>query len=227
MKENYVEYILADCKGDRISRTCITHAITDAFIMAAKAKFCGQRYIILDQGNIIYALRDYLNEQRESAFSEDAKKLYDRCTSKVDDMFSQKWNRINVSYDELFELLVDINWLVSSIWTAEKKQRVDIPLEKNMEVVHTRLRDALENNFRQQAYRYEEQCGYIEESAKVKNQFFSGLCFDPEVQKYIPLSTYEREELLRQLRDLSVQKMTLYYALTATLIKSEKIRRVH
>ena len=225
MRESYVEYILGECKSDRISHYCTAYATADDFIAAAKSGFCGKRYI-LGQGNIIYALRNYLDERRGTDFSEDAKKLYNRCVSRTDDMFSLNRERKNVNYDELFELLVDVNWLVASIWTAQKKQRVNILLERNIDAIHTRLRNALENDFRQQAYWYEEQCGYIEESGKLRNQLFQGMCSNPEVQQYIPMSADERDKVLRQAKDCSVYALALYYALTATLVKSEEIRRM-
>ena len=225
MRESYVEYILGECKSDRISHYCTAYATSDDLIQAAKSEFCGKRYI-LGQGNIIYALQNYLDEQRETVFSQDAKKLYNRCVSRTDDMFSLNRDRKNVNYDELFELLVDVNWLVASIWTVQKKQRVNVPLESNIDVIYTRLRNALENDFRQQAYWHEEQCGYIEEAGKLKNQVFPGLCFSPEVQQYIPMSADERDKVLRQAKDNSVYALALYYALTATLVKSEEIRRM-
>lgn len=224
MRESYVEYILADCKCDRISCVCAAYDSTDDLIMAAKSGI--RKSYILGQGNIVYALRNYLRKQKKIVFSVDARKLYNRCLSKTDYMYHQNENRTDIDYDELFELLVDINWLVASICTAERKQSLDVPLERNMAVIYTWLRDALENDFRQQAYWYEEQCCYIEESGKLKNQFFPGLCSSQEIQHYIPMNVYEREDAIKQARNNSVQTMALYYALTATLIKSEKIRRM-
>lgn len=224
MRESYVEYILADCKCDRISCVCAAYDSTDDLIMAAKSGI--RKSYILGQGNIVYALRNYLRKQKKIVFSVDARKLYNRCLSKTDYMYHQNENRTDIDYDELFELLVDINWLVASICTAEGKQSLDVPLERNMAVIYTWLRDALENDFRQQAYWYEEQCCYIEESGKLKNQFFPGLCYSQEIQHYIPMNVYEREDAIKQARNNSVQTMALYYALTATLIKSEKIRRM-
>lgn len=224
MRESYVEYILADCKGDRISCVCKAYVSTNALITAAKSGI--RRSYILGQGNIVNALRNYLREHAGSDFSVDAQKLYNRCSIKTDNMYRRNENRTDIDYDELFELLVDINWLVASIWTAEIKQSSDVPLERNMAVIHTLLRDSLENDFRQRAYWYEEQCSCIEESGKLRNQFLPGMCSNPEVQHYIQMSTYEREAVLRQTRNHSVQALALYYALTATLIKSEEIRRM-
>lgn len=224
MRESYVEYILADCKGDRISSVCAAYDSTDDLIMAAKLGI--RKSYILGQGNIVYALRNYLRKQAKIAFSVDARKLYNRCSIRTDYMYHQNENQTDIDYDELFELLVDINWIVGSIWAAERKYSSDVLLERNMAVIHTRLRDALENNFRQRAYWYEEQCSYIEESGKLKNQFLPGLCSNPEIQHYIPMSAYEREDAIRQTINHSVQALALYYALTATLIKSEEIRRM-
>ncbi len=225
MRESYIEYILGDCKGNRISHYCTAYATTDDFIAAAKAGVCGRRYI-LGQGTIIYAMQNYLDEQRGTVFSEDAKKIYDRCVNRTDCMYRQNRTQTDINYDEMFELLVDVNWLVASIWAAGRKQGVDVPLERNMAVVHTRLPNVLENDFRKQAYWYEEQRGYIEEAGKLKNQLLPGLCFSPEVQQYITMSTDERDKILRQAKDRSVYALALYYALTATLVKSEEIRRM-
>ncbi len=222
MRESYVEYILADCKCDRISCVCAAYDSTDDLIMAAKSGI--RKIYILGQGNIVYALRNYLRKQKKIVFSVDARKLYNRCLSKTDYMYHQNENRTDIDYDELFELLVDINWLVASICTAERKQSLDVPLERNMAVIYTWLRDALENDFRQQAYWYEEQCGYIETAGKLKNQLFPGLCFVSDVQQYIQMSADERKEKLEQARNSSVYALALYYALTATLVKSEEIR---
>lgn len=224
MRESYVEYILADCKGDRISCVCKAYVSINALITAAKSGI--RRSYILGQGNIVNALRTYLREHAGSDFSVDAQKLYNRCSIKTDNMYRRNENRTDIDYDELFELLVEINWIVASIWTAEIKQSSYIPLERNMAVIHTRLRDSLENDFRQRAYWYEEQCSCIEVSGKLRNQFLPGMCSNPEVQHYIQMSTYEREAVLRQTRNHSVQVLALYYALTATLIKSEEIRRM-
>lgn len=224
MRESYVEYILADCKYDRIACACTAYVSTNDFIMAAKSGI--RKSYILGQGNIVNALRNYLREQAGSTFSVDAQKLYSRCSIKTDYLYRQNENRTDIDYDELFELLVDINWLVASVWIAERKQSTDVQLERNMAVIHTRLRDSLENDFRRRAYWYEEQCSCIEEAGKLRNQFLPGICSNPEVRNYIPMSTYEREETLRQTKNNSIQTLALYYALTATLIKSEKIRRI-
>ena len=116
MRESYVEYILADCKGDRISCVCKAYVSINALITAAKSGI--RRSYILGQGNIVNALRTYLREHAGSDFSVDAQKLYNRCSIKTDNMYRRNVNRTDIDYDDLFELLVEINWIVASICPA-------------------------------------------------------------------------------------------------------------
>lgn len=228
MQDTYFDHILSRYKGKSIALVSSVFPTKDKLQEAAREEFNGCRNIITDcrliDAAMLFLKNSDLGDTR--SLSVDTKIVFDRCWDRFQQMRESIRAREAVNYDFLFDTMVDCCWLASSMQYSREKNsgRINLLDDPNQIRVFLRLFLKSLHNF---AISEMNEWTRISEAMKPKWQIFMGLCPDPEVQKYLSrdLSHSDLERMLEERKDNSMNKMALFYGLTATSALAENIRR--
>ena len=231
MIQSYFEYTLEHCSENIISAVCSLYATKSELLEAAGKGFNGNNNI-LGQGLLIFAAEDLIAENGYIVFSElssDAKKLYVRCERKLKEMKQENRNYIDIDREKLFDVLVEINWLFSSKYThVQRGESGLISLLTSPSVLRIGLRKGLKEVLYETALYQKDRSEQYETAQMTRYEFLPRLHPDPQVRDLFAQGyTYSNfKDLQEQARECSINRMALFYGLTATAAKAEQIRRM-
>lgn len=221
MADTYFDYALSKCRISSISSVCRVYSTLNDLQDGATDGFNGCSNITADRRllNAVSAcVKNIINPNR---LDKDALTLYERCRERV---FSDD----RMGYDNCFDSLIDLNWLLASIQNADENNQRRVSLLIGSAKVNNYIREHLLNLYNS-AVRDNNECVYIKEAMQARRKFFSGL-YDfqfEESKKYLSqeFQYSDLEKIESEFRDESICKMSLFFGLTATAVLEQNIRR--
>lgn len=230
MKESYVEYIISQCSDLVVASVCSRFKTKEELLKAALKGINGRTYI-LGQWNILSHSFDIVDKSYIDVhrLSYDAKKLHRRIHNNFQIMKNEAKNHCYIDKERLFDALVDLNWLIASYYKYDENEHQEqIPLLDNSLQIRDELKNALDDLFYDDALYFIERSQQYESATKIGYQIFNGLHPDAEVRELYSqgYTGNDFKERKKQALDCGVKNMALYFALTATLARTEQIRRM-
>ncbi len=231
LTESYLEYCIENCEDTDIAIFSDIYKTKKDLFNAAKQGFNGCDDI-LGQGNIIIASKSVLLDEGlvcYENFNRDTRKLYDRFVHNISKLNDDNSKRIDVDKDFLFDTLVDLNWLISSLFKpiAENSVSGEIALIVSYPERCIWLKKAL-NILYNTALRDKETGEHYKEAHSGLYTIFTGAIPYREVKDYIVATNATSSDLIKQERHFyneSIEYMALYYALITTAAVYERIRK--
>ena len=231
MVQSYFEYTLKQCDDSVIPDVCIPYKTKSELLKKATTGFNGNRYI-LGRDRLVSAAAELIAENGYiviSALGRDAEKLYLRIERNIKEMEKKIWNHIDIDQERLFDILVDLNWLISSIYIHEQRgERGDISLLTSSTTICKGIKKGLSEVLYENALYEQDRSEQYETAQMTRYAFLPGMHPDPQVRDYFGQGyTYsDFKSLQEKARECSIRKMALFYGLTATAAKAEQIRRM-
>lgn len=231
MVKSYVEYILLDCDDSSVSRVSTRFKTKDEFLSSAMKGFNGKSNI-LGQGYLINSAvglageNGYLSSRN---LGRDAEKVHLRCTNHLGKMYRENRACTDVDREQMFNVLTDVNWLLSSKYFHDHKNRNGlVTLLESPIMIRIWAKNALEDVLYRTALEAGERSKQYETAQLFRYQISPLFHRDPEVramlsQGYAPS---DFKELQLKAHDESIEFMALFYGLTATAARAENIRRM-
>ena len=231
--ESYFEYCIKQCDDEDIAIFCDLYKTKAEILRVAKLGFGGCTNILV-QGYLIPAASTFLEDNGLAAYdnmNRDLRKLYDRYTCNIKKMKSDSDNRILVDNDALFDVLVDLIWLIPSLYKPYTEGEL---LEENNGLIESRdlriqwLKTALKKEAYDYAWSSMETSEHFKEAQNVKYSFFPRLIPYSEVRSFIETFGDDSSQLKRMEKGCylgSIESMSLFFGLIATAARAEKIRR--
>lgn len=223
MAGTYCEFILLQCKMHTITSVCKVVSTKGALLNISKKEFNGCKNIISDS-RLYDSLYDCIRDKNiinPNCLNIDSRIVFDRCSDFI-------LSRCIDDYNKLFDILVEINWLLASYYNSKKNGEKEIILLKNYKTRRECLKEYLWNLYNLSVEDYNE-CNYIAEALEIKGKILSGLHkFKYEESRRYLSQEYDYmylKELQREYRNISINKRTLFYGLTATAALENDIRR--
>ena len=230
MVESYFEYVLSRSTDSSLASVCSIFGNRTDLQMEALKGFNGSNYI-LGQGDLIFAAIELLSSNgyfEEFRFNQDALRILQKCRDRLNNLKDQNKQHIDVDREYLFDVLTDVNWLLSSYYynvqhnvvgkwpLLESPSRSRIWIKKALgDVIY---KEALYDKDRSEQYR----------TAQLKRyQIFRGVHPDAQVKEFFAkgYTASDFKELESQARKCSIRHMALFFGLTATAAREETIRR--
>ena len=226
---SYYEYVANQCRDEAIPLVCSFCNTKDELLHKAQEGADGNKGIF-GQGWLIAGAISCINDR--SAFNlesmnKDALIVHKRCFIRLMKMRDESRDRIDVDRDFMFDVLVELNWLLGSMEQSIEKSRSSIILMSDMTACRDSLRNALLDIY-SSAVEDHNECVYIDEALEARKRFFtrrypfhfegSKKYLSPDYQT----STIEGWRSEYQIRN--IEKMALFLGLTITAAKAEEIR---
>lgn len=227
--ESYVEYTLSRCSDTVLLSVCDLFRTKADLISAAQKGFNGTEYI-LGQGLLVLAAKDFISENGyivSDELGKDANKVLSRFYRNLMDMNAKNRQYFDIDREEMFNVLTDLNWLLSSKYYYVQKQRsgkIDLLISHSM--IRIWLKKALNEVLYEAAIYDEERCKQYESAQLTRYQIFSGCYPDQQVRELYAqgYTGSDFKELRAQAHECSIRRMALFYGLTATAERAEEIR---
>jgi len=223
MADTYFDYTLSKCRRQGISNVCEKFSTCNELIDIANSEYIRCKNITADW-RLYEALEKCFNNPEiinPQLLGKDALIIYRRCS---DSIFSE--NRLN--YDRLFDALVEVNWLLASIYNSENIKLSHVVLLSNPAIINKALKGYLHNVFKD-SIQYSLECEYIKEAKQAKKKILTGLYpFQYEESKYYVYNNFTMEELDQiwgHSKMDSLKKRSLYLGLTATAALADNIQK--
>ena len=223
MGESYFNYILSKCRKRPIGKVCQRYQLPLHLERSVKAdwiKYNG----VTDDSELMRAISHLIRKEnlvRGCDFAGDSWALYNRCYDSFFDI-DQKWkNKHGLNYDDLFDVIVDLCWLLASIQHSEYEGKRYVKLLSNLNQIRDSIKDYLEEHYKMAlTSNYDSECMGEAIAAKTEHPFFT-FRYD---YKYQDSEQYiERGYTKRELEDLKDEAecyckrcLTIYYELTIT-----------
>ena len=122
MAGTYFDYVLSKCRSQGIKRVCERYTIR-AHLQKSVTETWNDHPSILKDGDLLYALRDLFQDREMLQVCDvagDSMILYTRCKKSLDGIRTSWRNREGLDYDALFNVLVDLCWLLASKAFSER-----------------------------------------------------------------------------------------------------------
>jgi len=162
--------------------------------------------------------QDIINTSQLDA---DARIIYERCR----EVFLSD---SRIGYEECFDHLNELNWLLASIQSAKENNWRHAALLVDPVKINEFIKSYLLELYNS-AVRDNNECIYIKEALQARRKIFSGLYdFKYEESRYYLSQEFlhsDLEQMESEYKDNSICKMALFYGLTATAALAENIRR--
>lgn len=226
----YFDYVLSKCNGGSIADVCSVFLTKNDLQEAAGQEFNGCRYITADGRllNVVDACLQDSSFVNPSAMDQDSRTIYERCRKGLLQYGNVIQAKATIDYDRLFDVLVDCCWLLASIQFGQEKKEKYVNLLSDPTQISLSICRFL-SNIHDSAVQDCNECTYISEAIKARNRFFTGLYpFKYERSRTYLSREIENSDLRVWLNDYtssSIDKMRLFYGLTATSVLAEEIRR--
>ena len=232
MTDTYFDYVLSKCKTQRIRRVCERYSTREQLQKSVTETWNDHSSIIKD-GELLFALRDLFQNGklfRVCNVTGDSLIVFNRCKKSLDDIRTKWCNRGGLDYDALFNMLVELCWLLASNAVSERSGYRNVILLSNHDQLNKSLRSFLDRLYDAALKEYNESV-YIGEgiSAKSEHPIIPAL-YD---NRYEESMRYIRSDSTRsELQDTKDQyeywcnyHLALYYGLTATAALADQIYR--
>lgn len=229
--ESYFEYILAQCSDTVIPRVCFGVKTKEQLISSAQNGFNGEPYI-LGQHWLISAADDLLSVDgylTYDDFGNDGQKVHIRCKRALDEMLNENWQHIDIDKDRLFDVLVEVNWLLASKhYHVQNQKSGPVLLLGTLASVFLWTKKALNEIVLKNALCEQDRMEQYKTAQLKRYQVFRGCHPDQEVRDFYAQGyTYsDFKELQDQARNSGIRHMALFYGLTATAAFAEELRRM-
>ena len=208
MANTYFDYVLSQCRAQRISDICEVVSTRRALMEKANSGFNGCNNITADW-RLFETVKVCLDNHGiidPNTLGRDALEIYNRCRAVA---FSDG----SINYKRFFDMLVDYNWLQASIQNAKNEPSRCIDLLSDPIRMRSSLKEYLLCVYNG-AVQDNNECVYIDEAIQAKGKLFTGLF------------PFQHEESMQQdKRENSHKEMALFFGLTATAALAENIRR--
>lgn len=232
MTNTYFEYALSNCRSNVIKNVCEHYTLKNKLLESVDKEW-NMYFGITSDRSVLHSIQSLFGHEGylyREFYSGDSKHLYNRCLSVYSDiMKTWKENKI-IEYERLFDSLVDICWLIASIYNSENKNARGVILLSN----HNTIRESMKLFLKQvyiDAINNHKECSYISEGIKAKRQhIILPWLYDNEYEEsmYYIKSNMTPRELEQHMHDYAFNcttSLSIYYSLTATVALAENIRR--
>lgn len=223
MSETYFEYTLSQCRTQIIKTVCDVVPTRAALQKKAQEGFNGCRNITADRRLMETVAVCFQNPEiiNPDQLDDDCNIVFERCRRTV-------LSGENLEYEKVFDLLVEVNWLLASIQHNKARRTRNIPLLNDPKLIRDCIREHLLGLYNSAIDDYNE-CIYIDEALQARKKFFQGLYpFKYEESKrYLSLDILhsELEALRNDYQGNGICKMALFFGLTVTAALENEIRR--
>ncbi len=220
---NYFDYVLSQCRSQSIKLICEVVPTRRELIDKAAKEFNGCKNITADWRLIRAVQNCFDNSQiiNHRSLDFDTRDVFDRCYHSI-------CSKEKPSHEQLFEALVDFNWLMAAIHNSQINKCRMVRLQANHHELIKSTKDFLLEIYNNAIDEYNE-CIYIDEALKAKKKFLPHLYdFRFQESRYYAspdFTTFDLQDIKQEHHGNSIEKMSLFYGLTATAALAEDIRR--
>lgn len=232
MADSYFEYTLSKCKSSVIKTVCARYQLKQWLQKSVKEEWSNYGEITNDS-ELIYEVAELFRRGellRCCDVNGDSRIIYDRCISSILDIRINWRNGNGLDYDNLFDALADVCWMVASVYASERGRKENVILLCNQKQINESLRDYLEFLYDAAIHEHNESV-YIGEGIQAKNEHpFLRYKYEykyAESLRYInsDLTIQELENRKQLQKGFCSRHLTLYYGLTATAALADNIRK--
>lgn len=221
--ENYFEEIVSQCRMSNIKLICLRYTDLSELKKSIKTEWGSYKGITEDSRLLcsleeMFQYNEFLNEINAAG---DFKEVYDRCIKSFDELIRRWRNNKGLAYESLFDVLVDLNWVVASVDHCEKNYRRKAELLIDYEQIRWSLLSYLDSLY-VQAIKLHNESVYIGEgiTAKEEHPYFPSRYMNRyrESERYIS-SEYNKSELISlksKYKHQCIGYLAVYYGLTVT-----------
>lgn len=225
MSETYFDYILLKSKKHTIKRVCKRYQLPIQLRRSMEKDWKEYKGITndIELMSVMSELLRKKNTIEQYAFAHDSLDLYNRCASSFRDI-KQKWygnKKKQLNYNDLFNLFVDVCWLLASIQHSEKEKESRVKLLSNIDEICDSIKDYLEELY-EEAIKCHNESVFIGEgiAAKREHKLFRGL-YEYQYEQSLNYihSNYTINDLDNLKEDYEVdckRHLAVYYNLTIT-----------
>ena len=223
MADTYFNYVLSQCRIQRINSVCDVVSTRKALEEMANSAYNGCNNITADW-RLLETVKICLDNYEiidPNSLDRDSLDIYNRCRTIA---FSDG----SINYDCLFDMLVEFNWLQASINNAKKEQTKCVELLSDPIMIQYSLKEYLLGVYTVAVQDWNEYV-FISEAIQARRKLFTGIFpFKYEESKYYispDFSFSELESLQHKRRESSHKRIALFFGLTATAARAEDIIR--
>ncbi|MDF2854641.1 MAG: hypothetical protein K0Q87_492 [Neobacillus sp.] len=164
---------------------------------------------------------------RTNKLNKDAKILYRRCLKGLQKIDVASSDSYEINYCDMFEILADYIWLLSSQRYCAKRNERQTYLIDKFSQIHVQMRQIL----KEWDYQREEdvkECSVIEEALRLKRRVFCGTSSDDRIRWYLTsgMQNDELQDLIDEKKRQIGHEHYLYFAIIATSVRYEEVRSV-
>lgn len=220
MAETYFNYILSQCKLQNLRVVSSLFPTTQSLRDKAGEEFIGCKCIVSDR-ILLQSLSSFLQIDsfvKLAHYNQDAMIIYTRCK---DALLSAN----SLDYEYLFDRLVDLNWLLASIYRCNSNGQDTVSLLSDSIWLRKALRDYLTQLYND-AIQESKKTIYIQDVLQARKKIFTGLKIQyKESHKYLSFSNMELNDMLNDSKEYGIVEMALFFGLTATSFLSYNIQK--
>lgn len=231
MVESYFEYTLSQCSERIIPAVCSLYKTKEELLEEANKGLNGNDHI-LGQGLLVLAAIDFISEHGyivSSELNNDARKIHTRCERNLKKMKQENMRHIDIAREQIFNVLVDLNWLFSSKYMhVQKKQSELISLLMSPVSIRIGLKNGLRDVLYNTALYDKDRSKQYMKAQLTRYQYLHEMHPDFQVRDLFAqgYTSSDFKELQDQAYKSYTQHIALFYNLTATAAKAEQIRRM-
>ena len=229
MINSYVENILSGCRDISFQRVCEVFGSSSEMINDAK-KGCGRLSNILDQGYLIPAALCLVENSgcfKRMELSGDADIVFNRVDNKLCKMNSEIINHNILIYEDIFNVLVELNWLLASKCFYEEKRLIGKIGLINPSKRTLWEKKALKYYIYDNIVFLNDRCDQYESAQSLTFQLLPGLHPDSEVRDLYKngCTAFGFKNLQTDAQTEIIRYRALFYGLTATSVRAYEMRR--
>ena len=232
MADSYFEYTLSKCKSSVIKTICARYQLKQQLQKSVNDEWSYYDGITNDS-ELLYEVAELFRQGELLRYCDvkgDSSIVYDRCISSIRNIRIARHNGYSLDYDNLFDALADVCWVVASVYASERGRKGNVILLCNQKQINESLREYLESLYDSALHEHYESF-YIGEGIQAKNDH--PILRHRYEYKYEESLRYIHSNLtIQELKDRKQQQkgfcsrhLTLYYGLTATAALADNIRK--
>ena len=171
MADTYFDYVLSKCRSQGIKRVCERYS-TRAQLQKSVTETWNDYPSIIKDGKLLFALRDLFQNGelfRACNVTGDSLIVFNRCKESLDDIRTNWRNRVGLNYGTLFNVLVDLCWLLASNAFSERNGYRTVVLLNNHDQLNESLRSFLDFLY-DVAIKNHNESVYVGEGINAKNE---------------------------------------------------------
>ena len=196
MADSYFDYVLSKCGLQRIRRVCKRYT-TRAQLQKSVTETWNDHPSIIKDADLLYALSDLFQDREMFRVCDvvgDSLIIYNRCKDSLNDIRTNWLNKQGLDYDALFNVLVDLCWLLASNAFSERNGSRIVTLLSNHDQINESLYSFLDFLY-DAAIKEHNESVYVGEGINAKNEHpFIPALYD---NRYEESKRYIRSDLTR------------------------------